>query len=429
MPTPRFGIRREDKSRWERRVPLTPGHVRTLKEDHGVTCVVQPSEIRIFPDDAYREAGAEVKEDLSGCPVVLAVKEIPVNLLQPRTTYLFFSHTIKGQAHNMPLLKRLMELKCQLIDYERIEDSRGRRLVFFGRYAGLAGMIDTLWMLGQKLMQEGHTTPLQSIQPAHAYADLDEAKRHIREAGEALRLDADLSPLVVGFAGYGNVSLGAQEIFDLLPHETVEPDDLVALAGDRLFKVVFKEEHLVEPIRDGDTFQLQDYYAHPERYRPVFARHLPHLSVLVNCIYWEPKYPRLVTREDLRTLFEGTSKPRFRAIGDITCDVDGSIECTVKATGQDDPVYTCDPEADTFTDGIQAGGVSILAVDNLPCELPLDASRAFGDMLMPFLPALAGADMEMDISTVPIPDALKKATVVHHGRLTEAYSYLEEHVR
>jgi len=428
----RFGIRREDKSRWERRVPLTPDHVAALRREHGIECTVQPSPVRIFPDAEYEAAGAVVDEDLSGCPIILAVKEVPPERLVPEATYLFFSHTVKGQSHNMPMLRRLRALGCQLIDYERITDDGGRRLVFFGRHAGLAGMIDTLWTLGRRLAAEGFSTPLAAIDPAHAYPDLEAARAAVKAAGDRIRVEglpADRCPLVVGFAGYGNVSTGAQEIFDLLPHRTVEPGRLDSPAGDDRFlltKVVFREEHLVEPIAPGAAFDLEDYYARPEGYRPVFAqRHLPRLTVLVNCIYWEPRYPRLVTRADCARLEDPPGGLRLRVIGDITCDVDGSIECTVKATGQDEPVYTYDPATGRITEGIHAGGVAILAVDNLPCELPHAASVAFGDMLMPLLPALARANFRRDFADLDLPATLRRALIVHRGVLTEAYGYLD----
>jgi alpha-aminoadipic semialdehyde synthase len=407
--------------------------VAALRREHQIECTVQPSSVRIFPDAEYEAAGAVVDDDLSACPVILAVKEIPPDLLLPGATYLFFSHTVKGQAHNMPMLRRLLELGCQLIDYERIADDTGRRLVFFGRHAGLAGMIDTLWTLGRRLRAEGFSTPLSGILPAHTYPDLETARAAVTAAGNRIReqgFPAPLGPMVIGFAGYGNVSAGAQEIFDLLPHRTVEPDRLDSLPEEGqvpFTKVVFKEEHLVEPVAPGAAFDLEDYYARPEGYRSVFARrYLPWLTVLVNCIYWEPRYPRLVTRADCARLEEASSGLRLRVVGDITCDVEGSVECTVKATGQDQPVYTYDPATDRVTDDILAHGVAILAVDNLPCELPHAASTAFGEMLMPLLPALARTDFGRDFADVDLPDPLRRATIVHRGQLTEEYRYLAE---
>jgi saccharopine dehydrogenase (NAD+, L-lysine-forming) len=155
----RIGIRREDKNVWERRVPVIPKHARQLQKDHGIKVWVQPSDIRVFPDAEFSQVGALVEEDLSACPVVFAIKEIPIRFFQPNRTYIFFAHVVKGQPYNMPMLKRVLELGCNLIDYEKVTDERGRRLIFFGRHAGLAGMIDSLWALGQRLDWEGIPNP------------------------------------------------------------------------------------------------------------------------------------------------------------------------------------------------------------------------------------------------------------------------------
>src|SRR5690606_28291981 len=278
----------------------------------GIAVIVQPSGIRTYADDDYRKAGATIAEDLGGCDVVFAVKEIPISLLREGGAYVLFSHTIKGQRHNMPLLRRMMELGCTLIGYERIVGEDGRRLVFFGRHAGLAGMIDTFSVLGARLAHLGYATAFSTIGLAHRYADLAAAEEAIRAAGAALgELPEELAPFIVGFAGYGNVSQGAQQIFDLMPHEQIEPAELPALAArdgaprDRLFKVVFKEEHLVRPQDAANPFRLEEYYRHPERYHGIFATHAEKLSVLVNAIYWTDAYPRLITREDVRRWHEG----------------------------------------------------------------------------------------------------------------------------
>jgi saccharopine dehydrogenase (NAD+, L-lysine forming) len=427
-----IGIRREDKSRWEARVPLTPADVRELS-GQGVRFQVQTSPIRTFTDATYRDAGVEVVEELNACQVIIGVKEIPVRWLAPDKAYMFFSHTIKGQPANMPMLRRILDLGCTLIDYERIVDDRGRRLVFFGRYAGLAGMIDTLWALGRRLQHEGCDNPFTAVRRAFEYEDLAHAKREIAALGARIRqhgLPPTLHPLVCGFAGYGNVAQGAQEIYDLLPIETITPQDLphVKPAANVCYKVVFREEHLVTPAAPGAAFELQDYYQHPERYRAAFAPHVPHLTLLVNCIYWEPKYPRLVTNAQLRELFGDARPPRLRVIGDITCDIDGSIECTVKATEPGDPVFVYEPRNGHIRDGILGDGPVILAVDILPCELPVDASTHFGQALRPFIPALAKADFTKPLAACGLPPELARATIAYRGELTEPYRYLKEKV-
>jgi len=429
-----IGIRREDKSEWERRSPLIPAQVRDLHEEHGLEFRVQPSGIRVFTDEEYRTAGALVEEDLSACPVVFGVKEMPVSIFRPGGTYVFFSHTIKGQSHNMPMLRRLLELGCQLIDYERILDDKGRRVVLFGNYAGLAGMIDALWALGQRLNWEGLESPFGSIGQAHTYPDLERAKAAVAEAGEAVRkgdLPKKLVPFVVGFAGYGSVSQGAQEILDLLPVEEVRPGDLASLSSrakaDRIYKVVFYEEHMVEPNDPSGKFELQDYYDHPEKYHAVFGKYLPHLGVLMNCIYWEARYPRLVTKSQLWDLY-ASAEPNLRVIGDISCDIDGAVEFTVKCTTPGNPVFTYDPATDKVADGVKGNGPVVLAVDHLPCELPRESSTAFGEALMPFVPEIAEADYGAAFDNCRLSDPVKGGVIVYQGRLTPEYEHLEKYL-
>lgn len=252
--TKKIGIRREDKNKWERRVGLIPEHIKELKETYGIETIVQPSTLRIFSDEAYKKAGAVISEDVSDVETVIGVKEMPVDFFEENKTYIFFSHTIKGQPYNMEMLKRLVDLKVNLIDYEKIEDEYNKRLIFFGKYAGLAGMIETLYAYGQKLKKLGYQTPFEKIKQAYQYNSLEEAKAEIKEIGEELAENGypnDIAPLIVGFTGYGNVSKGAQEIFDLLPFKIVSPDiidlNYENFTNDNynIYKVIFKEEDLV----------------------------------------------------------------------------------------------------------------------------------------------------------------------------------------
>ncbi len=433
-----IGIRREDKNRWERRVPLTPENVSVLVSGQHLEVRVQPSPIRVFPDSAYVDAGATLAEDLSGCRLIFGVKEVPPALLVPGAAYVFFAHVAKGQEHNMPMLGRLLELGCSLVDYEKIVDDRGRRLIFFGLQAGHSGMIDTLWALGRRLEAEGmRPNPFANLRPAWRYATLAEAQTAVSEAGEAIRregLPGPLVPFVCGFTGYGNTYRGAAEVFDLLPAHEIQPDELASLAADpaprrdRVHKVVFREEHTVAPVSRWDRFELQDYYLHPEKYRPVFERHLPHLALLVNCVYWEPRYPRLVTKEALARLYAGSEPPKLRVVGDISCDVLGSMECTVRCTDSGDPVYVWDTVAGRDVPGVAGRGPVVLAVDNLPCELPADASEHFGEMLLPFVPALARCDWDAPIASLDLPPEILRAVIVHRGKLAPAFAYLESHL-
>lgn len=426
----RIGIRREDKNIWERRTPIIPQHIKELKEK-GIEFFIQPSKIRAFKDREYAEAGAIIQDSLNRCPAIFAIKEIPLDFFKKNKTYVFFSHTVKGQKHNMPMLKKIMDLKSQLIDYEKIVDEKKMRLIFFGRYAGLAGMIDTLWALGQRLNEAGIENPFAEIKQTYTYSSLGEAKKAIKKISEDIKkkgLPEYITPLIIGVAGYGNVSKGAQEIIDILPVKEITPDEVVSLqdkdySRNHVYKVVFKEEDIVEPV--SGEFELQDYYRHPEKYRSKFDKYLRDLTILVNAIYWDKIYPRLVTKKYLK---ENYGKIRLMVIGDIGCDINGAIECNVKITEPDNPVFVYEPLTDKTTDGFKGEGVVVLAVDNLPCELPKESSEDFSSALKRFIPLIASADFSVDFEDCNLPPEIKNAVIVYHGKLTPNYQYLEKYL-
>lgn len=427
-----IAIRREDINPWERRTPLIPNHARELRERHGVETLVQSSSIRVFGDEDYRLQGVRVEEDIGAAPVVFALKEIPPSLIEKDKVYAFFSHTAKGQPHNMPMLKRVMELGSTIIDYEMVADDEGRRLLSFGNYAGKAGMVDTLWALGRRLLEEGVKTPFADLEPAHRYGSLVEAREAVARVGwkvEHRGLPDGLAPLIVGFLGYGRTSGGAQEIFDLLPNEEVAPGDVGRIrdrvhSAHRLHKAVFKEEHMVKPRSSARTFDLQDYYKNPGDYKPVVEDALPYLTVLVNGIFWTPHFPRFVTKAFLAKLFAPGETPALRVIGDISCDINGAIEATVKPTDPEDPVYVYDPERDQAIPGFAGRGPVILAVYNLPAELPLEASTYFSGALKEFIPAIARADFRAPFPEIELPESIRRAIIVYRGELTPAYPNL-----
>lgn len=434
MVNSQVGIRREDKNIWERRVPITPEHVTQLGQEARLSFCLQPSDIRVFSEEAYQAAGATIQEDLAACPVVLAVKEIPAELFRPHHTYVFFAHVVKGQAHNMPMLQQLMDLNCNLIDYEKITDDKGRRLIFFGRHAGLAGMVDTLWALGKRLAWDKMETPFTDIQQAYHYPDVAAAKDAVRRVGERIATDGlpkALAPMVCGFAGYGNVGMGAQELYDVLPVVELSPEELLDLKTyDRhvVYKVVFREVHTVRPKSPDQPFQLAHFFAHPEAYQSQFEQYLPHLTVLVNAIYWTPASPRLVTKGYLRESYGQDQAPKLKVIGDISCDVEGGIEATVRSTEPDDPIYVYDPLTGEAHSGWAGRGPVIMAVDNLPCELPAEASADFSAALYRFVPAIAQADYGVPLEECALPPEIKRAVIVYQGKLTPAYAYLEQHL-
>ncbi len=431
-----IGIRHEDKYVMERRAPLTPKHVARLIKTKKLDFVVQTSEKRVFTDEEYIHAGAKIAKDLKKCSVIFGVKEMPDSFFEKDKTYIFFSHVIKGQAYNMPMLRKMMEQKCNLIDYERVVDEQGKRLIFFGRYAGLAGMINSLWSMGLRLKEAGYKTPFSQIKQAHLYKSLAEVREVISTVGQEIAekgLPEELRPFTVAFTGYGNVSQGAQEILGLLPVKEISPEKLLSLKrrsklpDNLIYKVIFKEEHLVEPVNENYEFDLLEYYASPDKFKSSFEKYIPHIDMLINCIYWDSRYPRLVTKDYLQKLF-ASGIPKLKVIGDISCDVNGSIECTEKGTEIEDPIFVYHPDTRTYTMGHKGNGVLVMAVDILPSELPRDSSAGFADVLVNYVKAIADCDFNEDFLTLDLPNAIKSALILHRGELTPHYKYLEEHV-
>jgi len=430
-----IGIRIEDKYEMERRAPLTPAHVARLIKQKKLDIVVQSSEKRIFKDEEYFRAGAEIADNLKKCSVIFGVKEIPIPSFEPEKTYVFFSHVIKGQKYNMPMLRRMMELKCNLIDYERVVDEQGKRLIFFGRYAGMAGMINSLWSLGLRLKEQGYPTNLARIKQARYYHSLREAKDDISAIGQLIAekgIPHEFRPFVIGFTGYGNVSQGAQEICGFLPIKEISPEKLLSLhlrkklPDNLIYKVIFKEGDLVEHV-DGDPFDLHDYYSNPQNYRSKFEKYIPHLSMLINCVYWDERYPRLVTKSYLKKLFaKGT--PRLKVIGDISCDVGGSIECTLKPAKIEEPLFVYNPDTETIADGHTGKGMLVMAVDILPAEIPRDSSDGFGDVLVNFVKPISDADFSVHFDDIDLPRSIKKGLILHQGELTPEYKYIKQYL-
>ncbi len=428
-----IGIRKENKYPTEKRAPISPAQVEYLVREKKVKVTIEPSEQRVYRDEEYRQAGAEISEDLNGCNLIFGVKEIPVESFLPDRAYCFFSHTIKGQPYNMPMLQHILETGVTLIDYEKVTNEAGKRLIFFGPFAGYAGMINSLSTLGNRLKWEGLQTPFSDIQQARDYDSLDAARAAIRNAGRQIAdagLPEELSPLIIGFTGDGQVSHGAQEIFDLLPFEEIRPEQLEGFmkkggfSRHLLYKVVFREPDMFRPLNPEHSFDLQEYYNFPENYVSKFEAYIPYLTVLVNGIYWDERYPRLLTKEFLRTDYRMNPNRRLRVVGDITCDIEGSIECNVKSTNSRNPVYVYEPLSDVTRDGWEGEGPVILAVDKLPSELPREATVSFGEALLPFVPALAAADFTAEFPELQIPSEMKRAVIAHQGQLTPDYRYL-----
>jgi len=419
------GIRREDKSVFERRVPLVPADVALLVEQ-GIDFEVERSRQRCISDSEFEEAGATLVDDLDRAAVVLGVKEIPAEKIRDGLSYLFFSHTIKGQPYNMPLLRTILDRGCTLLDYELIRDENGVRTVAFGRHAGLAGAIDTLHALGQRLLLDGHDTPMARVKSAREYGEVAVAEHDLKRVAEELKakpLPEAISPLVLGVTGEGGkVWGGACEILRAAGAQEIEAHDVADFvekfrgAAPCLHFASYDPGDLVEPI-DDRAYEFQDYLDHPEAYRARFSAALEHLSAVVYGILWSPGYPRFILRSDVARLFESAAAPRLRVVCDITCDPGGSDELLDHTTDPGQPCYVVNPADGSYVEGMEGSGVLVWAVDILPAEIPVDASRHFSEVLTPLVAGLARDDLAERPEDLRFPAALRGAFLTQRGQL------------
>mmetsp|Transcript_54656 Transcript_54656/g.127824 ORF Transcript_54656/g.127824 Transcript_54656/m.127824 type:complete len:1057 (-) Transcript_54656:87-3257(-) len=431
-------ILRESRSKWERRAPLSPSHVARLVKD-GLRVLVQPSSRRIFADAEYVQAGGEIVEDVSPASLILGVKEVPIENLIPERTYAFFSHTIKAQPYNMPLLDAMLEKRVRLVDYECIREGGkrpGDRLVAFGPWAGTAGMINLQRGLGERLLAMGYNTPFLGVASSFMYPDLRAAVRAVRECGDriaAYGTPPELGPLTFAFLGDGKVSKGAQAIFRELPHEMVAPEDLPELVTGgqadlkKVYGCVCETQHFVQPKAGGKMVPelKEDYYANPQNYTPIFHEVVaPYCSVLVNCVFWTEMYPRILTTAQAEALHRD-GRSRMLAIADITCDLHGSIEFLNRFTTSEVPFYLYDVEMGGTHNDLDSPGILMLSHDTLPSELPRDSTEAFGDALVPFIRPLAESDGTLPFeSQQDIPVEVLGAVICDKGKLTPPWAHI-----
>ncbi|KAI9908468.1 hypothetical protein PsorP6_004023 [Peronosclerospora sorghi] len=433
-----IGIVREVYNKWERRTPLTPAHVKELVQC-GMQVLVQPSTARVFSDEQYLRAGATLSEDLGAANVIVGVKQVPEVALLSDKMYLFFSHTIKAQPENMRLLDAVLQRRVTLIDYECITEASGKRLIAFGENAGRAGMITGFRGLGERLINMGISSPFVNIASAYMYPDLKHAKDAVEAAGRRIRTDGlpkQLSPMTFAFTGNGNVSKGAQEIFKLMPHDMVHPSELSKLPQNNriLYGTVIDEPaYFVKPRLDSvNPLSREHYYQNSHQYEAVFhEKVLPYTSMLVNCMYWDNRFPRLVTRDQMRDLSR-SRKHKLIGIADISCDIGGSIEFLDRVTEIERPFALYDIEEgkmreDGDSRGLQGdGGIMMMAVDILPSELARESSQQFGDRLIGYLSTLSQAAL----SNVPLyeqtelPVELRGACIASKGVLAPKYEYI-----
>ncbi len=397
----KIGLLCEGKTPPDRRVPLTPKKCAEAQSTFpGLQVVVQSSPLRSYTDQEYRDLGLEVRDDVSDCDLLMGVKEVPVPLLLPGQTYLFFSHTVKQQPVNHLLLHTVLEKGITLIDYELLTNERSERIVAFGRYAGIVGAYNGLLTYGRK-------HGLFALKPAHECTDMDDMQEEYFKVHK-------LPPIKIAVTGTGRVAQGALEVlsrmdirrvsvYDYLYHDYTEPVYTQLCSAD------------YNRRRDGRVWDTADFHSHPEQYESAFGLFVPVTDLLIACAFWHPAAPRLFELADTR-------RPDFRinTIADVTCDVNGSIPVTQRSTTIPDPAFDYDPASGALVPPYSGpGNITVMAVDNLPCELPRNASRDFGRQLLDHVfPQFFNEDAGR---------VLARATIAKNGQLTERYAYLAEY--
>ncbi|CAL8095373.1 unnamed protein product [Calicophoron daubneyi] len=446
---PIVGIKRETVNLWEQRTPLTPRHVRELVHS-GVRVLVQPSNRRCYSSQEFEEVGAVMQEDLSPATVIFGVKR-PVDLrpedLLPDKTYCFFSHTTKAQPSNMTLLDTLLERRIRLLDYEHMVDDDKKRLVAFGRFAGIAGTIDILHGLGMRLLALGHTTPFLNIGLAHNYRRAFDAQQAFRSVGYDIALGwmpDSLGPMIFVIHGDGNVSEGAQLMLEYLPIKwiTVEQLQETAENGDKrtIYACVVSVGHYMEHV-DGKPFVLEEYFAEPQKYESRFIEKVaPYMSVLINATYWDKRVARILTRSNVKSLMRikpnvkgsyldeacPTLPQRLIAICDISADPGGSVEFTDEVTTIEEPFVVYDPQTDKTSKKMAGPGILMCSIDNMPAQLPMEASEYFGDALSPYISDIIKSNAKTPFSAYNAHSEVKNAFVTSNGALTPRFEYITE---
>ncbi len=359
----KLGIIREGKVPPDKRVPLTPEQCKNLQAIYPhVEVIVQPSNIRAYSDQAYIDAGIKMQEDLTDCDVLIGVKEVNIEDLIPNKKYLFFSHTFKKQPYNRDLLRAILKNRIQLIDYEVIKNKNQKRVIGFGRYAGIVGCYNGFRTYGLK-----HN--LYELKPANECHDRKEVEKELKK----VNLPGNTK---IALTGFGRVGHGAREIMDLLPIKEVSPSEFISDTFDSpVYTHLEIEDYYAR--RDGSEFDKSEFYRSPESYKSTFPQYLGVTDMYIPCHYWSDKADFIVTRDDLKQ-----PGVKLSVVADISCDIDGPVACTIRPSKIADPIYGYNPQTESEDDFSKDGVIAVMAVDNLPCELPLDASEDFGSELM-----------------------------------------------
>lgn len=398
----KIGILREGKTPPDKRVPFTPRQCVELQQKFpGIELLVQPSAVRCYTDQDYLDVGIRVQEDLQNCEILLGVKEVRIQDLLESKMYFFFSHTIKKQPYNRKLLQSVLKKNIQLVDYETLTDSRGFRIIGFGRFAGLVGAYNGFRALGMR-------EDLFMLKPAHRCEDLKEMLAELDQI--------TLPPIKIAFTGDGRVANGVLEVLEHMNIMRLSSEEYLNTdtPGKAVYCQLLPQDYVEH--QDGNTFQLSHFFSSPEEYQNTFLPFARQTDLFIASAYWDPQSPVLFTPDDMRR-----EDFRISVISDITCDIEGSVPSTKRASTIEDPFYDYDPQSGEIKQAFSGSKqVTVQAVDNLPCELPKDASEDFGrNLIDKVLPALLNTD----------PDAIiERAMITKEGELTANYSYLNDYV-
>jgi len=400
----KLGIIKEGKLPLDKRVPLTPLQCQKLQVLYPhVSVLVQPSSIRAIQDVEYEQAGIQLSQNIQDCDVLIGVKEVPIGDLVPNKTYLFFSHTFKKQPYNRLLLQSILEKKIRLIDYEVLKDKNNKRLIGFGRWAGIVGAYNSFLTYGLK-------TNSFRLKPAHACFNRSELEQQLSK----IRLPQNFK---VVLTGWGRVGMGAREIMSLLPIREVDAESFLNETFDY---PVYSQLEVGDynTHKDQLTFDKEDFYKDASNFASTFPRYLWAADMYIACHYYSGDAPFLVTRTDLKD-----PKIRVKVVGDLSADIDGPVACTIRPSTINDPIYGYAPLLESEVDFMSGNAIAVMAIDNLPCELPRDASEDFGNMLIdnvfPFLFGERDEDLVID----------RASQTNLRGELMPNFEYLNDYVK
>ncbi len=396
----KIGILKEDKIPSDRRVVLTPIQASEVNKKDHISIFVEKSAVRTYSDEEYSSQGLKLTNDLGDCDILLGVKEVPIASLIPNKTYFFFSHTIKKQPHNRALLREILDKNIRIIDWECLTNSKGQRLIAFGRYAGIVGAYNGVLTYGKK-------TQRFSLRPAHTCHDLDDLKTEFYKV--------NLPPIKIVITGGGRVANGAKEVLDGIGILQITPDAFLVNSYDHPVYTQLEVTDYNKRV-NGDPFEMSDFFQNPEEFESDFKKYTSAANMLIGAAFWDPKAPVLFTQKDAQR-----AEFMIDVIADITCDINGSIPSTLKSTTIDVPVYDYNPKTGLEEPPLSGkNNITVMAVDNLPCELPRNASVDFGDDFISFiLDPLTGDDPD---------EIIERATIAKDGKLTSLYSYLQGYV-